>query len=524
MTFKKEFNWQYFIAGICAALCSMSAAEDTPPLQCFEINKLSIEGVNLLPKSEFKNLNSLYSNRCLSIEDINNLMSTVSTWYQSKGYVTTRAYLPQQDLSSGQLVIQVIEGQAEAVVPAPDSVIQVLTAFPGITKKPLNLRDIEQGIDQLNRLSANQTWMELSPGETTGGSIINVFNNRSKGWSASLRLDNSGQESTGLYQARASVTSDNLMRVNDYLSFSYQTDLEENATGKLSDSVSLHLDVPYGYWLMVFDANTNRYKNRVEGDNQTFDTSGDGNSLSLGLSRVIYRDQKRKTELLSNLTRKENRNFVEEVLLETSSRALSIAKLTVRHQEMLPNNQTVNLQLDFKQGVDLFGAASRAEGSDAPDPLYSSLAGQISYSKPFNWLSVNHAFSSSFNAHWSDDILFGSEQFSVGGLYTVRGFKGESVSGNEGAYLRNDLTSNYLLPKNAFGLRSISTTLGWDVGGIWNSSNSIGNEELLQGTSLGVRLGSKYLSTEATYARAISKPDSFTDDRNQFHIALTVKL
>jgi hemolysin activation/secretion protein len=42
----------------------------------------------------------------------------------------------------------------------------------------------------------------------------------------------------------------------------------------------------------------------------------------------------------------------------------------------------------------------------------------------------------------SKDTLFGSEQFSVGGYYSVRGFRENYISGDHGYYFRNKANFN----------------------------------------------------------------------------------
>ncbi|WP_164711245.1 ShlB/FhaC/HecB family hemolysin secretion/activation protein, partial [Pseudomonas viridiflava] len=93
--------------------------------------------------------------------------------YIEKGLVTTRAYLPQQDLSKGDLQVLVIEGKLENLRGAADSGLsarELAMTFPGQEGTMVNLREIEQMVDQLNRLPSNQTQMELTPGKAVGGS------------------------------------------------------------------------------------------------------------------------------------------------------------------------------------------------------------------------------------------------------------------------------------------------------------------------------------------------------------------
>ncbi len=69
--------------------------------------------------------------------------------------------------------------------------------FPNIINKPLKLEDLDQGLDQANRLQSNQVTLDILPGEYNGGSIIVLSNKYRSPWSATASLDNYGQENTG---------------------------------------------------------------------------------------------------------------------------------------------------------------------------------------------------------------------------------------------------------------------------------------------------------------------------------------
>uniref|UniRef100_UPI0023EE4F56 POTRA domain-containing protein n=1 Tax=Pseudomonas mosselii TaxID=78327 RepID=UPI0023EE4F56 len=82
--------------------------------------------------------------------------------YLGRGLVTSRAYLPQQDLSSGHLQVLVVEGRLEGLRPDSSSGLsdrELAMAFPGAIDQRLNLREIEQMVDQLNRLPSNKAQM-----------------------------------------------------------------------------------------------------------------------------------------------------------------------------------------------------------------------------------------------------------------------------------------------------------------------------------------------------------------------------
>lgn len=489
---------------------------------CFDIDKIDVLGVEALKQGLIDEITSPYHGTCMGLDKINQVLQAITALYLDRGYVSTRAYLPQQDLSSGTLNIQVIEGKVESIDTSAAEKINIKTAFPGVQGEHLNLRDIEQGIEQLNRLGANRVRMELAPGNTAGMSQIKLFNQTQRPWQGNIRHDNSGSESTGEKQTRLYLSRDNLLGLNDFVSLSWQSDMEESSKGKKSESLSFRFEMPYGYWLYAFDANGFEYANRVKGQNQTFDSRGESEKQSFTASRVIHRDQTGKTEVITNITRKANKNFIEDVKLETSSRTLAVGKLQLRHRAFFPGNQSLQGSISYQKGLDLFGSPD-ALSSKSPHPHYTAWLGDLSYSKRFQWLKRNWSYSNSLSMQYSDDNLFGSEQLSIGSLYSVRGFKGESLSARSGAYLRHDLAVSLPLPQNKLGLSSLRPFIGLDSGTIFNESEASNNDGILHGQALGFNVGGKHLSADFTYTKALKRPENFTDDKEHFHFSLTIK-
>ena len=109
--------------------------EAAPDAPCFEAKSIELSGVTLLNQTEIENLIFPYKDRCLTLSDVNNLVRDITNTYIDKGYVTTRAAIPQQDFSSGHLVIMVIEGKVESIEFKENNghAHELKTAFPGIT-------------------------------------------------------------------------------------------------------------------------------------------------------------------------------------------------------------------------------------------------------------------------------------------------------------------------------------------------------------------------------------------------------
>ncbi len=63
---------------------------------------------------------------------------------------------------------------------------EITTAFPNFIGKPTNLRQIEQELDQINRLFSRQATINLGAGSNSGGSILDVHIEKQKPWLITL--------------------------------------------------------------------------------------------------------------------------------------------------------------------------------------------------------------------------------------------------------------------------------------------------------------------------------------------------
>ena len=81
---------------------------------CFTISHIRLEGAKHLPASAQRKLTQNYLQQCLDLGQIQTLVQQVSDWYIGRGYITSRAFIPEQDLSGGELTLAVLKGQIAA--------------------------------------------------------------------------------------------------------------------------------------------------------------------------------------------------------------------------------------------------------------------------------------------------------------------------------------------------------------------------------------------------------------------------
>ena len=107
------------LAGSLVGLASGQSLtpQDNPisePVQV-RVEKLVLQGNTVLPASTFQDIIDGYQGRLLSFEDIRRVAEAIVTRYREHDYLTVSAYLPEQDLSAGQVTIKVVEAKVGRV-------------------------------------------------------------------------------------------------------------------------------------------------------------------------------------------------------------------------------------------------------------------------------------------------------------------------------------------------------------------------------------------------------------------------
>jgi hemolysin activation/secretion protein len=444
--------------------------------------------------------------------------------------VTTRLAIPQQDLKKGNLELLVVEGKIEAIELNENTTrdkMQVKTAFPFLIGKPLNLRDIEQGLDQLNRLSSSRATMQIVPGSKDGYSKIVISNAPEKANRATIGYDNSGQDSTGKNKGTASLERDNLFGLGDYWSLNFNQDTSAHGGEKSSDILSAQMSVPLGYWTFSSNYSHSNYVSTIHGTNQSFQTSGETDSAGVKLDRVLHRDQDSKTSGNFGLVVKNTTNFLEDVELATGTQQLTIFKTGVDHTLRALDAIWFGA-IGYERGIDALGAHSDASSiadSDA-HAQFDKFTFDASVYRPFAIKSASFAYRTSISGQYSNDTLFSSEKLNIGDRYTVRGFQQSSMAGDSGAYIRNELmwnapqfTDNKYVNNLVGGLQPY---IALDGGTVKNHVSD--GADYMSGWAIGIRNNSDWLAFDVAYSKAIRNPAFVAEESYEPYFSVTAKV
>lgn len=419
-------------------------APDPGPAQarsgpCFQINQLTVQGVTLLSPKELAAITSKYVPNCMQGADIQAVMRELDAAYADQGYITSKTYILPQNLQLGELTLTVLEGRVENVllVDAEQQIQnrrgqrQLGTAFPGAQDGLFQLRDFEQGLDQMNRLASVEAVLRLQPGQEAGGSVVVVQRLQEDRIRGFAKLNNQGSEVTGKNNLSLDLEVDDLFGANDAWVLGYSGSQNTNA-------LSLTGSVPYGYWTVETELSYSEYLTPLNALSELFGTS---TTTGLTTRYMVHRDQDSTTELNFGFKVRRSDRFINNVRLIPQN--LTPFTFGVKHLRLGQQSRN-SYDATLSVGTKLFGADE--DGGDGEEEISVPKAQFVKLSAGWQRQAAfgeAGTLVTDLRLQWSPDILYSTEQLSLGSLSTVRGYESSVASGDMGLYLRNDL---YLTP------------------------------------------------------------------------------
>lgn len=490
---------------------------------CFDITRVEIDGANLLSAAEIGKVTAPYGNRCVGLAEINAVLRDVTHLYIDHGYVTSRAYVPQQDIRKTRILrLLVVEGTLSDIYfngKKAAGNASLATAFPGLIGRVVNIRDIEQGLDQMNRLQANDAKSAMLPGPKDGTSILNIENRPGRPWHVSLGNNNMGQESTGFSRSSASLGYDDLLGINDQWNFSYEHSgpdyPSENDGNGYGNSYSGSVSVPYGYSTVSLNGSWYQYESAVEGNFSTLETSGNSGQAGLGIDRVVLRDKDSITTVRGSLTYKQTNNFLLGNLIEVGSRRYTVGEIGISHSRRMFGGIWV-FDASYDRGLGLFDAVKAGEpGAGDADPRFSKFNATITVTQPFQAIGRQFELTSLVSGQYSPDNLLGAEQMSLGSYSNVRGTRESVLFGNNGVFSHNEIVwrtqSNQSGGPMAKAFGELRPYLGFDYGHVYAQKRFDMTGGDLAGWTAGIRAVGGTISADLGYSDILASSVDHVD-------------
>lgn len=477
---------------------SLPGPDDGPQ---FPIERITVQGDAPLARIAQKAIEPHWLERPLGVTQINHILQALTQALMDAGYITSRVYVGEQNLAAGVLVVSIAPGIVEDILYNGQSIDSgqvpagVRAALAIRRHATLRLQDIEQTVDQLNRLHINNAQVQIKPGDTPSGSIVEIINTPTTGNRYSLSVDNQGSKRTGRVRVQGSVDLANWLGAMERVSVGLSTSKETNAVfGSLS--------VPWGYDTVSLSASISEYQDLI-GDVAL--VYGRSNSLGASWNRVLSRNQTSKTTLDAALTRRHSERHINNAML--APQTLTVVRIGVDHMQRRQTSAGMMQWVasgGWTRGTRWFGANRdhSADPREAAKAQFDKLDASFSLAVPVGRKASYH---NRILAQWSGDALYASEQIYAGGMQSVRGLAESALLGDRGASMRNEIAWSGLAPMalGAFTVQAQPYAF-MDAAAVQTIAGKRWDEAITAGA--GVRLAARNGSAELLLGRPLTKP------------------
>lgn len=505
--------------------------EASDSASCRAITRVEITGMTRYDPQAFLTDTADLIGPCISTTSVMKLRRKITNTYVRDGYITSQAFVSPIPAAPGILKVQVVEGRIDTITGVAQTgrsytAGELNFAFPVLTGKPLNLRNLEQGVDQLARMASADPTIDIVPSETPEASHIRVRRTRVASWvRPAVSINNDGTALTGRRLATASLDIDSPLGIADVWSLYYLTDIEGTRFRGV-EAFGGFVSLPYGATTLIVSANRYRSRGVLRTADLAFQNDNASLSGSAGLTHLFYRDRNTKIFVTGTLSIYDTTSRIQSIRLSTNSYRVVSAELGLRMQRRIGDDLLFG-EIAVSQGLDILGAEAADTGPGSDGVRASRVTANMSYQAGFDFFGARARYLASLRGQLGLNSVLPVDRLSIGSSSTVRGFRDDGISGRTGYVLRQQVSIDLLrtFTERATGQASqLSMFAAHDQGGIARRRIDPFERGFLQSATTGLRLQNRRLITEISVAAPLSAPVTVARKKLEFAASIRVTI
>jgi hemolysin activation/secretion protein len=417
----------------------------------------------------------------VTFDDLLALRSAITQLYVDNGYITSGAFLPtNQQLKQGIVQIQVIEGRLEKVEINGLTHLResyVRSRLASASSSPLNRQALERSLQllQLDPL-LEQVNAELTAGTAPGFSILRLTLKEAPPFNAGIEIANNQPPSVGSIQGTLFASYANVTGFGDRIYFEY------GRTEGLNNYDILY-SFPFNGLNGTFNFRFTKNDSKIIEDVfRDLEIRSESETLSFSVRQPLIREPNTEFAICIGLDLRRSQTFILNDIPFSFSEGPEEGRSRVAvirfFQDWVSrsSNRVLAARSQFSFGIDAFGATVNDSGIDG---RFFAWLGQ------FQWvqqISSRNLMIARIDAQLTPDALLPLEQFSLGGVDTVRGYRQNQLVSDNGILasleFRIPLTGNpQILQLTPFA----------EVGAGWNNRSADPSPGVIAGIGVGVR-------------------------------------
>jgi hemolysin activation/secretion protein len=456
-----------------------------PTLQVF-VNRIRVLGVTAFSDEEIAEVTAPFEHQTITTEDLERVRLALTLLYVNKGYVTSGAVVPDQTVQDGVVSIQVIEGSLSQINIEgtnwfrPRYLRDRIELGAGTPVNIVTLQERLQLLQQDTRIDRINA--ELKPGVVRGESALNVRVSEANPIKAWLEFNNFQTPVVGAERGLATIAHQNLTGNGDQASFTY---------GR-SRGVNPIVDFSYVLPVTPYDTTLSLSYRRndflvVEQQFEALHIESQAEIIGLTLRQPVYRTPDRELALSVTGEYLFNKTLLSGVpfpfVAGMNNGVGNVSALRFAQEWISRSQSTVfAVRSRFTVGLNVLGATI----NDGPvaDSQFFAWLGQAQAVQRFDEYGGLQVLGRA-DVQVADDRLFPLEQLPVGGRFSVRGYR-ENTLVRDNAFLAS-IEGRYPVMRSVQGEDLLQLAAFSDFGQSWNAKGSTVDPQFLASVGLGLR-------------------------------------
>lgn len=458
----------------------------------FDLFELRVKGNTLLARTQLERAVYPFLGPKKSIETVEKARGALEKLYHAQGYQTVGVDIPEQNVQNGVVYLQVVEGKVSRLRVKDSryfSLGSIKAGVPELAEGHVpNMPKMQEQLGALDSQSNDRKITPvLRPGDAPGTVDVDLKVKDDLPLHGSVALNGRNTSSTSLLRLVSTLHYDNLWQKFHSASFTYQVSPEE------SDEV----DVIVGtYSLPIFDNAAKLALYGVSSSSNAQIASG-GALAVVGIGEIYGARLIKPLRTLKNYSHSlvagiDYKNFKEDVKLlssDTIRTPISYLPFSLQYNSSIRGEKSFtsfNLGLNFSvRGLGNTQAEFENKRIDSK-PNYAVLLGGLNFTHE---LPYGMEFFSRFSGQLANSPLISNEQFSLGGMQSIRGYFETQALTDDGIIASFEWRSPRLVPNKIQYINKLQALVFLDAGKGWTQAAPSGTAPTneLASTGIGTR-------------------------------------
>ena len=455
------------------------------------VKRIKLTGNTVFSDADLKPLIVPYEGRDITSEELQHLRNALSLHYLQQGYINSGAVIPDQDVKDGVIEIKIIEGRLTDVELSGNERLRdsyIRNRLLLNSDQPLNLNHLQQDIQllQQNRL-IDRVNAELAPGLRRGESLLRVLVEESRPYDFGVSFSNRRSPSVGSLLGEVWGTLYNPTGFGDslYARYGFTEGLD-------------NVDAGYSIPLNAYDTQLQIYLDRsdaeiVEEPFDEADIKSKVRTYGISLTHPFYRTSRSQFHGSINFERRRSENFILGQRFsfsegpENGKSDISVVRLGLDWLDR-GLNHVVSARSVLNVGLDAFDATKNS--GDIPDGQFVSWLGQVQWVQRLKESNTQVLVRSDLQL--TPDALLPLEQFGIGGLTSVRGYRENLLVRDNGWVVSAEVrfpVADLPLPwfSDSASNGQLQLAAFFDFGWGWNNKRNTPNPKWIYSPGIGLR-------------------------------------